>query len=223
MNTKKLKCTWLSRLSANRFSRAGVIIALVAIAILIFMFPQIWQIYVPLSLLFVLIISIYKVLFKRKQKEHTAQEVKTENDTDLESTIASLESEKKQLQARINELTRTNEEYYKEIKLLKQQFEDTGVGRFVEVFIFIQHINNWMKRLPDSVKSYKEVTNEEISRILSSYGFVFADLTPETLYCYDYERGPTDSPEVPRKAIVTKKGRVVVKGKAFIPEDYGIE
>ena len=106
---------------------------------------------------------------------------------------------------------------------MKQQFDDTGVGRFVEVFILMQRINIWMKGLPDSVQSYKETINEEISRILSSYGYVFSDLTPETLYCYDYERGPINSPKVARKAIVTTKGIVVVKGKAFIPEEYGIE
>ena len=147
--------------------------------------------------------------FIKKEEELKFEIQRLEKDNEsLRRQLDTLKNIVKQQSARERQLVVTNN------NVIQKEYEP--------VFILLQRLDTWLDYLPSAVKSYVEAMKDSISMLLTSYGLKFLDLTTDKLDYYDYERGPIEEPEVPRKAIITEDGKLVIKGMAHIPNNYGL-
>ena len=193
---KQTNHKWYSTSNGKKLLLASLAAILGILVFLIIKFTLIEWVYIAISLLAITGMVVYNLLFRATPKQEG---------TEQSNAVSELKAELEQQQ--------------------QEAVPNTLDGKYTDCFILMQTINRWMDALPESDQEYVNATRAEISRVLASYGYMFLELTPDSLYCYDYERVPIDKldkPKIAGTAIVTRRSRsIVIKGKAFIPDNYG--
>lgn len=224
-----------NRIIANK---SWLMCSAVALALLIYGIIKVaWieWVYITITLLFIVCMGAYILLFEPRPKSGEESESESEPKPKPESKPAPQSTLKLEDEpvpelkgiknsAQISEIEERIKQKEVEIARLKMDLasvEEVIESKYRAVWVLLQELNRCVEGLPESDRSYIDATQQEISRLLSLYGYTFVDLTPRNLDFYDYERWPIDSPRVTRKAIVTADGKLFVKGMAQLPEDHG--
>lgn len=123
----------------------------------------------------------------------------------LENVIRDKDAEIIQLKLRLGEIEK----------------EYTLENRYADILILLQNLNICVEDLSTYNAEFVNVTKNEISGVLSLYGYVFKDYDQDAEMYYDCEEYDIEMPQTVRRAIVNKKGELIVKGKIYIPNEYG--
>ena len=221
---KQTNHKWYSTSNGKKLLLASLAAILGILVFLIIKFTLIEWVYIAISLLAITGMVVYNLLFRVTPQQEDAEQSNAVSE--LKGELAKSEQDNSHLKNEVSEMKRVIETQARRVAQLEQQQQaaapNTLDGIYTDCFILMQTINRWMDALPESDQEYVNATRAEISRVLASYGYMFLELTPDSLYCYDYERVPIDKPQIAGTAIVTRRSRsIVIKGKAFIPDNYG--
>ena len=224
---KQTNHKWYSTSNGKKLLLASLAAILGILVFLIIKFTLIEWVYIAISLLAITGMVVYNLLFRATPQQEGAEQSNAVSE--LKAELAKSEQDNSHLNNEVIEMKRVIETQARRVAQLEQQQQaaapNTLDGKYTDCFILMQTINRWMDALPESDQEYVNATRAEISRVLASYGYMFLELTPDSLYCYDYERVPIDKldkPKIAGTAIVTRRSRsIVIKGKAFIPDNYG--
>ena len=167
---------WLYSLKQSKILLVSAIVVLVMVVFLViyllYKFDWLLWIYAfvcSLSLAYL----IYQYLRIRKTLNYNRE-------AELQETINTITQDNL-------ELSRIIEDLKQEKEILKQSLEENEsksvIEKYTDIFELLQTLNRCVEGLPSSVQTYIDTTQEEISRVLSSYGFSFIDLSPNCLYC----------------------------------------
>ncbi len=205
-----------NRLTEKKFVLIGWAAVLGLVACGIIKVEWIEWLYVTLSLVAIAGIGIFLLVFKQEpQKTPTPEDREPEAavDTTPVATNPTPHNCENDLRDKEAEIARLKSD----CEAIKQRVEH----KYKSVWVLLQDLHRWAENLPASDGAYITATQTEISRVLSSYGYSFAELSPQNLDYYDYERWDINSPRIIRRAIITGDNKVVVRGMAHIPQDYG--
>lgn len=143
--------------------------------------------------------------------EKDLNDLRTQN-LSLNSRIDNLENVLRDKDAEIIQL---------KLRLGEIEKEYTLENRYSDILILLQNLNICVEDLSTYNAEFVNVTKKEISGVLSLYGYVFKDYDQDAEMYYDCEKYDIEMPQTVRRAIVNKKGELIVKGKIYIPNEYG--
>lgn len=173
------------------------------------------------------VIVIFGVGALLKENQKGSQETEYGQVVDgLEKTIKTLSSQNVSLNNQVVNLENIIRDNETEIIQLTNRLGDiekeyTLGNRYADILILLQNLNICVEDLPDSDSGYIDATQKEISRVLSLYGYTFEEFNGKNINLYEYEIYTIDSPQVVCRAIVDLNGNLIVKGKVYIPNNYG--
>lgn len=232
-NEQKIR-SWLNRLRTNKLLLIGVIVGLCLVVYfvaylmvyLINKFTWFEWLYVLLSILSVAVLGICvcKLLLKQNKSQQLIQGAGQE--AGLEFEIESLRSQNESLHNKIDELNGVIRNQTTDITRLEQKMGDTRTensleNKYMDILILLQNLNICVEDLSNDNADFVNVTKREISGVLSLYGYLFKEYSQDDERFYDCEIYDIESPQIVRRAIVNKNGELIVKGKIYIPKEYG--
>lgn len=217
---------WLCNVIKRNRLLSLVILVVVFALFVSLMIKYSWALwgYVVVSLLVIVIFGVGALL---KENQKGSQETEYGQVVDgLEKTIKTLRGQNVSLNNQVVNLENIIRDNETEIIQLTNRLGDiekeyTLGNRYADILILLQNLNICVEDLPDSDSGYIDATQKEISRVLSLYGYTFEEFNGKNINLYEYEIYTIDSPQVVCRAIVDLNGNLIVKGKVYIPNNYG--
>ena len=224
-NWQKIYDWFCNVIKRNRLLSLVILVVVLALFVSL-MIKYSWALwgYVVVSLLVIVIFGVGALL---KENQKGSQETEYGQVVDgLEKTIKTLRGQNVSLNNQVVNLEKIIRDNETEIIQLTNRLGDiekeyTLGNRYADILILLQNLNICVEDLPDSDSGYIDATQKEISRVLSLYGYTFEEFNGKNINLYEYEIYTIDSPQVVCRAIVDLNGNLIVKGKVYIPNNYG--
>lgn len=111
------------------------------------------------------------------------------------------------------------------LKELEKQFSNSDIPSTLEtdyprILLFFQMLNITIEGLPESDIGFVNTVVMEQNMAMMTYGYKFVDyLDHETLYDTEYQ--PLENPKLISRAIVDKNNKLIIKGRIYLPLNYG--
>lgn len=212
----------ISRLKANKFLLIVSAIIVVLIIYLIIRHRWVLWLYVVISLLFIVGVGVYKLLSQKKKKKKNEESVTKEI---FKSKISSLENQNTSLKRQVTELESIIHVKDSDIEQLKSRLENTETDfrleyKYSNVLVFFQFLDRSVDYLPECVNDFKIAIHKQLEELLETYGYRFLDFEKRNTELYDCGYYPIEAPDLVRRTIIYKNGKVVSKGKIYLPDGY---
>lgn len=224
-NRKKICDRFCKVIKANLLlSIVSLVVVLVLFVFLMIKWSWVLWIYVAISLLIISTVGVKWMLFDSKAGDRIIPESNVEEELVLK--IQSLERQNNSLYHQINTLEGSIREKEFELEQCKRdlsniQNEFTLGNKYVNILMFIQDLDRNIEDLPESAKDFKDIVKKKLSKLLAMFGYKFLDYEPECEDLYDCEYYPIESVDIIGRTIVSNNGELVLKGKIYLPENYG--
>lgn len=189
-------------------SSLGIILTATIILILNYHYSaKLW--YILIFGVIVCIYFMYNILNRRKRRINI-EELKRAN-ISLNRLNGDLKDQVSSLNSRLTDL----ENQLKDCNHLPQL--ETN---FPKILTFFQMLNITIEGLPDSDIGFVNLVGMEQNLTMMTYGYKFVDYANnETLYDTEYQ--PLERPKLISRAIVDKSNNLIVKGRIYLPLNYG--